>query len=414
MHYKFKYPEFFDGVERPDLKRVSGNLVLYGAGFQGLLAAHLLEKQGIKVLCFGDRDIQKQHTLYHGIPVLSPEEMKAKYPDATVMVTPYTLSSAFEYVRKELQYKNAITPFSLFLEFDSEEFDTLPELPDWYRPEGLDYNVEMFLTKCINVQTEHKLFAVDLSVSERCTLKCKNCASFMPCYENPKDFTYEDVLNDISAILKGRNFHRVLIEGGEPFLWKPLSRLLNVLCEYDNVMYITPISNGTVIPDEELLKAMQHPKVLVRISDYGKYTKLDQLSRLFEKYHINYKIQSQKWYQHPIFSKERRKGEAVKAILESCCKLQKEGDTFAMDGKLFLCPIQANLHRLGVFPSNLKEYVDLRNPDREQLQNQLEKFINDRPLVEMCLHCNGRGYTGMEVPPAEQLKKGEKPEVRFE
>ena len=87
MKYKYTNPEFFDGVPRPDFESLSGNLVIYGAGFQGLLTAYLLDQQGIKVLCFGDQDIKKQGTTYYGLPVYSPEEMKQKYPDAVPIVT---------------------------------------------------------------------------------------------------------------------------------------------------------------------------------------------------------------------------------------------------------------------------------------------------------------------------------------
>lgn len=414
MHYRFRYPELFDGVERPDFHKLSGNLVLYGAGFQGLLAAHLLKKQNVRVLCFADRDIRKQGTLYYGIPVVPPEEMKEKYPDATVMATPYGLSSVIEYLKEQLHYLNIITPFSLFLEFDSGEFDKLPNLPAWYHPETLDYNIEMFLMKCVGVQTKHQIVSVGVSVSEKCNLRCKNCISLMPCYEKPKDFGYEDVLDSIMKVIKGRIVHRVLLEGGEPFLWKPLSRLITELSKQKEIMNIMPISNGTVMPKEDLLEALKNEKVIVRCSDYGTYSKVDELKELLESNGINYKIQLQTWYQLSALSVKEKTGEELENVVKSCCKLQLNAALYIKNRKLFKCPLQANLHDLGIFGSKEHEYVDLCCQDDIKLQQRITDYFTKPMVPIICAHCDGRGFTGIEVPPAEQLKKGEKLQVHFE
>lgn len=414
MHYKFRYPELFDGVERPDFLKLSGNLVIYGAEFQGLLAAHLLKKQGVDILCFCDRKIEKQGTVYYGIPVISPEEMKKKYPDAAVVVTPYGVRSVIDYLRNELQYKNIITPFPLFLEFDSGDFDRLPELPAWYHPEALAYHVEMFLMKCLDVHTDLDFFAVAVSVTEKCSLRCRNCTSLMPCYENPQDFKFEDVFNDILNLIKGKKFHRILLEGGEPFLWKPFPRLLNALCQRDEIMNIIPITNGTIIPYGELLTALKNPKITVRISDYGSFTKTKELKKVFSENNINHMLVLQSWYELASFSRLPKSEREVKKNIDSCCKLQTKSALYEMDGKLFKCAIQANMHRLGLIKSKAEDYVDLREKDEEKLQEKIADYFTKPIVPEICRHCNGRGYTGIEVPPAEQVKKGEKLIVRFE
>ncbi|MCM1054201.1 MAG: radical SAM protein [Bacteroides sp.] len=414
MHYKFRYEYLFDGVPRPDFQKLSGNLALYGAGFQGLLAAHLLKKQGVEILCFGDRDVRKQGTLYYGIPVVSPEEMKEKYPEAAVMATPYGLSSVWDYIKNELKYKNVITPFSLFLEFDSDEFDKLPELPFWYHSETLDLNIEMFLIRCAMIETDRCFFSTDLSVTEKCNLKCRNCTSLMPCYDNPRDFSYEEVLEDISTLIKDKIFYRIWIEGGEPFLWEPLYKLLNALSEQEEIMNIAVVTNGTVMPDSRLLKSLQNPKVQVRVSDYGNQSKLKKLVDTLTDNGIYVRVQLQKWYKLADLSKEPKTGEDLKEIIESCTKLQPECSFYTKNGKLFKCPLQGNLHELGLFPSDPNEYVDLRDKNDLDIHRKITDYFTKPNVPKICAHCNGRGYTGVEVPPAEQLQKGERLTVRFE
>lgn len=416
MHYKYAHQEFFDGVPRLDFQAYSGNIVIYGAGFQGLLAAYLLDKQGIKVLCFGDQDIRKQGTTYYGLPVYSPEEMKRRYPDAVPIVTPYNLRPAFEYVKNELAYgERTVTPFSLFLEFDSSGFEVLPEIPAWFHPESLNYTVDMFLKQCVNLLTNHPIISVEFSVSEICNLRCKNCTSLMPCYQHPKSFSYEDVIHDVLTVLQGRMTHHILIEGGEPFLWKPLPKLLRALCELPTLMNIFPVTNGTVIPDSELLDALKHPKVSVRISDYGSVSKKERLIPILQENHVKYILSLQKWFELCTFHRKPQKGEPLRKIVSDCCKLEGNAAPYVIDGKLYRCPIQAHLHRLGIFLSDERDYIDLRRSD-DDLQTKISDFLNVQKtpdVVRLCRHCNGRGYTGIEVPPAEQLAPGEKILVQF-
>ncbi len=415
MHYKYAYPRFFDGVPRPDFEALNGNLVIYGAGFQGLLAAYLLKKQGVNVLCFGDQNIKKQGTTYYGLPVYAPEEMKRRYPEAVPIVTPNNLRPAYEYVKNELGYENAVTPFSLFLEFDSSGFDNLPELPEWYHPDSLDYTINMFLKQCVNLLTDHPLISIDLSVSEICNLRCKSCTSLMPCYQQPKAFSYEDVLHDIMTVLNGRLTHHILVEGGEPFLWKPLPRLLRELCKLPNLLNIFPVTNGTVIPNDKLLSALRHPKISVRISDYGTISKKDQLIPVLKNNHIKYIVQLQKWFELCTFHQQPQSGKALFDAVSDCCKLGGNGAQYAIDGLLFRCPIQAHLHRLGIFKSDEKDYIDLRCED-EGLQDRISDYVNVQKMPEMvklCRHCNGRGFSGVEVPPAQQLAPNEKITIKF-
>ena len=101
-------------------------------------------------------------------------------------------------------------------------------------------------------------------------------------------------------------------------------------------------------------------------------------------------------------------------IVTSCCKLQPSGSAYSMGGKLYLCPSQANLDRLGIFKSEEESYIDLRVPDTETMQKKIDRFLEMRPVAELCRHCDGRGFTNKEVPPAEQLAPGEKLVVSFE
>lgn len=414
MHYKYKCVQFFDNIPRTNFKELSGKLCIYGAGFQGLLTAHLLKKQNTDVLCFADMDEKKQGTTYYGLPVISPRKMKELYPDTTVIVTPYSLAPAYKYVKNELGYENTVTPYSLFLEFDSDDFDKLDELPDWYHQDTLDYHIDVFLKNCINTITDYTLLPIDISVTEKCNLRCKECTSLMPCYENPKHFELSQLISEFEIYSKGRIIHNINIEGGEVMIYPHLSEFLDYLSAKENVLNIYLLTNGTVIPNEKILKSLKSDKILVRISNYGKYTKVNELSEVFDKYGINYKFFMQKWYELSSFTKEPKTGKEYYDTVQNCCKVQPNGNgtKYMKNGKLFHCPLQGNLHELGVFVSPETDYIDLHSNNID-LEDMLNDFILTKKFPELCKYCAGRTFIGNEVPPAVQLEKGEKIEVKF-
>ena len=297
MHYKYGCPELFKNVEKPDFHNMNGKIVIYGAGLTGLLTAYLLNKQGIKARCFADSDEKKHGQFLYGMQIIPPEEIQQKDKDVFVIVSTNRMKPAWHYLSQELGIVNLFTPFSLFLEFDSEEFDKLPELPSEYHPESLDYNIDHFMLRCINLLTPYNMLALNVSVSEVCNLRCKHCNALMPCYDKPQYSKLDDVINDMDIILTGRNIHHINLEGGEPFLWKPLAKLIYYLNNRPEIYrYIVPITNGTIIPDEELLGALSLSKVRVKISDYEKFSRLDQLVDVLKKHGVRYWIHQQKWY----------------------------------------------------------------------------------------------------------------------
>ena len=416
MHYHFEHPEFFEGIERTNFNELSGNLVIYGAGFQGLLAAQLLEEQGIKVKCFADQNKKKQGMIYHNLDVISPEEMKERYPNAVPIVTPNNLRPAFEYVRDVLGYKNAITPYSLFLDFDSTEFDKLKELPEWYHENSLDKHMWFFLFNCINVVTEHSIYSVDYSLTEVCNLRCKYCNAFMPNYDRPYSSTYEEVIHDLNTVLKNRIFRQISIEGGEALLWKPLPKLLRNLAGRNNLLRTIIYTNGTVIPDKELLDAMKSEKIFVSISHYENISKTETLSKILKENGIKFWVDLQKWYELANYYKNETPREYFNRVISDCCKAGGMGNSYISRGRLYRCPEQANLHKQGLFVSKEGEFVELTDDNDPDLQCRIDNYMNPKKLMaipDLCHHCNGRGYTGKEVPPAEQLKSGERIELKF-
>ena len=122
MIYKFEHPEFFRDWERPDLDSLNGDIVLYGAGRRGSVAAHCLKQKGIEFICFCDSDSKKQNTEYCDHFVIPPEELEEKYKDKAVLITTNHYYSVYEKL-KEAGFAKVYSCVSLFEEIDFDGYE---------------------------------------------------------------------------------------------------------------------------------------------------------------------------------------------------------------------------------------------------------------------------------------------------
>jgi hypothetical protein len=80
------------------------------------------------------------------------------------------------------------------------------------------------------------------------------------------------------------------------------------------------------------------------------------------------------------------------------------------DGKLFRCPLSANVERLMAIPKAPSDYVSVRGYAKNKenfpkLKKKLRWFLRDKPLIQACDSCNGRTYGDPEITPGIQAKK---------
>ena len=246
---------------------------------------------------------------------------------------------------------------------------------------------------------------IDLQITERCTLKCKECSSLMQYYTNPKDLDIDEALETIDKLLSSVDYiERIHILGGEPFMCKELHRYMEILKKYDNVGIIGVITNATILPSGRNLECLKYEKVQVRISDYGELSRnLTNLVELFEKEHIFYNIfKVTNWYKCAGFEKHNRSDDQNKKIftdcmVASCYTLRNQ--------KLFHCPFAANSWALHSIPEDSIEYVDFSVDDKVEIRENIRAYINN-DILKTCDYCIGRPLIGCEpVKVAEQTKK---------
>ena len=76
--------KFIQDVERLKTLLIGRPLILYGAGMIGHSVARVLGYYHIEVSCFCDKN--KSGMMESGLPIISPQEIKIKYPDTNIIV----------------------------------------------------------------------------------------------------------------------------------------------------------------------------------------------------------------------------------------------------------------------------------------------------------------------------------------
>jgi len=86
-------------------------VIIYGAGHHGKLICEHLERRGISVICFCDRDQNKYDKPYYGKPVISPETPYSEYIGAKIIVSVYKYQSDIQ----EMLIAKGVPPCDIIL-----------------------------------------------------------------------------------------------------------------------------------------------------------------------------------------------------------------------------------------------------------------------------------------------------------
>ena len=230
--------------------------------------SHLAEiSEEIEIEGIIDRDSLKEGTTIEGIPVILP------YID-TLTNKKIVITTHYGEVSRDL--KNA--GMEEYIDFcDLRLFLTARA---WYR------------------RRQVVLSEVHIAVTTRCTLNCKHCNMYIPFHKGHEmSISIADLKDQLRLLFShvDRIINLVLI-GGEPLLYEDLHWAVEYIGSYysDRVRNIEIVTNGTVVPQTELLEVLYKYDVLVSMSDYhlnSAYSKrFHEIERLFFRSNIRVNI----------------------------------------------------------------------------------------------------------------------------
>ena len=227
---------------------------------------------------------------------------------------------------------------------------------------------------------------VEIALTTRCTLRCKDCSNLMQYYEKPKDCSFEINMTSVSNFLDAVDYvDRFILLGGEPFLYKELPIILEKILASDKVRRVWIYSNGTLLPhDMKLLELMCNEKVQLYISNYGQLsTKLNEIKILCNEKGIALKIadENSEWISAGDISKRGRSRKELELQFKNCglsCYNM-------LNGRLCYCARSSSAVELGIVKNEI--CVDLLKQDG--LNNRLYTFLHkNHQYLETCDYCD--------------------------
>lgn len=238
-----------------------------------------------------------------------------------------------------------------------------------------------------------------VSLTSSCTLKCRNCNNLMSYFSNFREDNVNTISEQLRRIMDCVDYiPNVSLIGGEPFLYRNIGEIVELLDGMKQVGSIVIASNGTLIPPEETLEILKNSnKVHIQLSDYPSAVDNTEFVKTMEQYQIPlYVMREMVWIDPGKPESHGISKEAIARRYHECgsgymC-------TTLLHGKLFQCARSSSLYELGIITDSCG-YLDVMGSNN--LRNDLRNFYLDtyNPACDYCtLTDRWRGIPAGEQP----------------
>ena len=220
------------------------NIIIYGFGktAKGNID-RFIDEFNVTVIIDNDPKYKEKYYDYRGIDIVNLDKCELNNVKIIILAAGKALSSI-----KETLENRGLQEYIDYVDMDHF-------IMEWY----------------LRFQNKLCLGKVSTSVTTRCTFNCKNCNMLMPYYKNPTDYNIEMLKQDAELFFSYADFvTSFVVIGGEPFLYGELEHYIDWLgSNYrERIGNIQIITNGSIIPSDNLLKVLKKYNCEVRISDY--------------------------------------------------------------------------------------------------------------------------------------------------
>lgn len=382
-----------------DLKdyRSDNKLIIYGASVYGEIARKILEQYGIIPDYYCDKSEKKDY--YLSVPVVQPSQLHSLGKIDIIIASADFFFEIRDMLEKLQQYN--LYDMSKLL---CEDVDTTV-----FSNRALEvFNSKDYYINLVSYQKENSVVfnRIQYVVTEKCTLRCKDCSHLIPYYKNPKDVDLEKNKDDFDKLINCVDFIGELrILGGEPFVNKNVYKLIEWYKDNERIRSITIYTNGTIIPSEKNLSAMRNAKVKVHISNYGiNEKKINELVDTLEKYQIKYFVRAyDEWQDAGGVENRGYTRDQMKKHFATC--FERNGYTF-LNGRLYRCPRAAHGVNLEAMPNSKENYVDITGwHEVGELQRRELIRLQNLDYLEACRYCSGPDNHQKGIPAAVQINK---------
>jgi hypothetical protein len=375
-------------------------VILFGTGGLGALALHALNQKNIKVICFVDNNFSNWDKKFKNYNVISPNKLKSEFNDYPVLIS----SIKFKYLKKllkNLQIKNVYDADFLFSNFNLENAETSWSLNRC----KVELDLYLYAITSFREKNKLKVNSLDLVLTEKCSLKCKDCSNLMQYYAKPIDEDFSQLITTLDKFMNAVDYvYEIRLIGGEPFMYKRIDEVIKKTLNYKNCGNIVIYTNGTIVPKENKINVFKNDRIYFKISNYGSISRnVQRLEKKLEENNIHYLTERiTRWQDCARIEKFDRPIEITKKIFGDCCVNET---LTVLHGKLFLCPFSAHAENLHAIPKYPTDSIDISQfQDSEILKDKIRKFYFEKEYLETCKSCNGRDHNVASIDAAIQTK----------
>ncbi|KAI4450833.1 GTP 3',8-cyclase [Eubacterium plexicaudatum ASF492] len=234
-----------------------------------------------------------------------------------------------------------------------------------------------------------------ISLTEKCTLKCRKCAHACAYKENRvPELTLEDVYFSANSFFSKIDIIRefVLI-GGEPLLYQKLPQVVEYIGEKyrDKMITFSIATNGTIVPSELLMKQCIKYRVIIKISNYSRAIPrltvvYERLEQLLKSRGVAYELGSPEveWFDYGfdyVNNEETPQEEIIKRFDEcktNCREIRKN--------RFYYCVMARSVSENMGFDVGQEDYLDLEQLSDENYKKYFWSLIWDilRKAILIC------------------------------
>lgn len=257
---------------------------------------------------------------------------------------------------------------------------------------------------------------LQIVVTTKCTLKCRDCHDLMPQIPNNRHYegNIENILKDLNIILNSvDSISSIRIIGGEPLLFKDLPKLFHFIKKQHKIKSFDIISNATIPFNYDLIRELKNcHKVRVFIDDYTKYTnkatiqKLNEITNTLKQNKIKCFVLNsggQSWFDTgKIYKRHRVKKDIVNNFI-TCgmyCVSYIGSQSGNENGGIFICPKASSMSKIFGLEKFNGDYIDLGSPTLKQDFRNF--YIKD--FFECCDYCHDMNKPKKMIPAGIQIE----------
>lgn len=373
-------------------------VVIYGASVYGELAYYLLEDCGIKPDYYCDRLVKGS---FLGIPVIDPDEL-ATHRDDWVIIASADYFHELVKNAKEIGCKNIGNLSKLFIEHPISNNKLSKRAVGYYvnRQNYIDVTRQRADDDSLNFTR------IQYVVSERCSLKCKDCLHLMQYYKEPKNIDIESTKVSFERLLRvADSISEIRILGGEPFMNREMYKIIKWWHDNPNISLFRIYTNGVITPSDDVMEYLAYPKVDVYISDYEiNRDRIEKTTTEFEKKGIKYYVSPYDGWADA--GDLHYRNHSIEENIEIFGRCHARNCISFIDGQLHRCPRSAHAMRLGAMPDVKEDYVDIKGyaGSDEELKREIRN-LQEKTWIEACNYCDGADLHVPQIPAGVQTER---------